>query len=357
MTCADETGRSRLAQHPGHPGQPAGRWSASGAVNRCWYQPGDVIPAPYPDADASRECVHGTQASAALRLGSAAQQRGVLRGRRQRPGQRGSVPGAADHRDRAGGFLQRRPQHLPHVRLTAPLDRAVASGTGPQFGHGLGERGERAFRFGPSARASTTSSHQRSGSSYPAAAASCPIGSAACSARSERACTRLAPSFSGQPRLRRRCRLVARPGVRAVGRRWFRSCSGSCAVPSWCSARASTIPAGRSQNRTGTPLRGCPSERLPLGREHRRTARTPTLAAPRARRRAAPPAAPCPARPPARAAGRRRPAPRSGRPRASAGQARPPPTAPSPARGAGCRAPRPGHCGGTRHPATSRQAR
>jgi len=40
----------------------------SGVVNRWWYQPGEVTPAPYPDAVASRECVHGTQVRVVFRF-------------------------------------------------------------------------------------------------------------------------------------------------------------------------------------------------------------------------------------------------------------------------------------------------
>ncbi len=60
MTWAVETGRSRLrrawATAVSH--RVTGR---SGAVQRWWYQPGEVMPAPYPEVVASRECVHGTQ--------------------------------------------------------------------------------------------------------------------------------------------------------------------------------------------------------------------------------------------------------------------------------------------------------
>ena len=86
------------AQHPGDLDQPP-RDDWSGAVNRWWYQPGEVTPAPYPLGDASRPCVHGTQVRRPWRFGSplSSARVGVAGG--SGAVQRRHVPRAADHRD------------------------------------------------------------------------------------------------------------------------------------------------------------------------------------------------------------------------------------------------------------------
>jgi hypothetical protein len=69
MTWADDTGRSSSRSSPATLviQRTTGR---SGAVNRCRYQPGEAIPAPYPLARDSRRCVHGTQVTSAFTFGS-----------------------------------------------------------------------------------------------------------------------------------------------------------------------------------------------------------------------------------------------------------------------------------------------
>ncbi len=68
MTCAEETCRSSSRSSPAtlvsH--RSTGR---SRAAKRWAYQPGEVIPAPYPPARASLRCVQGTQVVSTLTLG------------------------------------------------------------------------------------------------------------------------------------------------------------------------------------------------------------------------------------------------------------------------------------------------
>ena len=182
-------------------------------VNRWWYQPGEVMPAPYPDAAASRECVQGTHASAAFRFGM--------------PRSSAASLAAGGSGSRSAGAC-----HAPHTTATGPPVSFSAARTACRMC--ASRRRSRSGSSGapsrsspiasarasngdpPSTRASIRSSHQRSGSSYPAAAASFPMGSELNSLSSER-------PLRDSP------------------------CSSSS------SPRASTIPAGRSQNRTGTP--------------------------------------------------------------------------------------------------------
>ena len=68
MTWALETGRSSARRtRATFDSQRVVIWS--GAVNRWWYHPGEVMPAPYPLAAASRPCVQGTQVQATFRFG------------------------------------------------------------------------------------------------------------------------------------------------------------------------------------------------------------------------------------------------------------------------------------------------
>lgn len=107
MTCAEETRRSSSRSSPAtlviH--RSTGR---SGAPNRCPYQPGESIPAPYPLARASRRCVHGTQVRSALTLGSP-----LSRAR----------SAATDARRRSAGTC-----HAPHTTATpsSPTSRPAA---------------------------------------------------------------------------------------------------------------------------------------------------------------------------------------------------------------------------------------
>ena len=67
MTWALEAGRSRSRSARATLTSQRGM-VPSGAVHRWWYQPGEVMPAPYPLALASRCAVHGTQVRVTFRL-------------------------------------------------------------------------------------------------------------------------------------------------------------------------------------------------------------------------------------------------------------------------------------------------
>lgn len=69
MTCADDTIRSssRSSRATLVIQRSTGR---SGAANRCPYQPGESMPAPYPLIRASRRCVQGTHVMSAFALGN-----------------------------------------------------------------------------------------------------------------------------------------------------------------------------------------------------------------------------------------------------------------------------------------------
>ena len=89
-----------------------------------------------------------------LCLGQPAQG-GVVGGRRrQRPGEHGGVPGAADHRDPAASGLHRRPDGLAHVGLPAGLaprlHRVGLRQRDPQLDHRLqqGREGRRGVPTG-----------------------------------------------------------------------------------------------------------------------------------------------------------------------------------------------------------------
>ena len=146
----------------------------SGVVNRWWYQPGEVIPAPYPEAAASREYVHGTQVSVIFRFG-------IPRSSAASAAAGGSFP------DRAGAC------QAPHTTATVPAvsfsaarrtwrmcaSRRCSRSCSPGVPARSSAMASVSAANGdpPSSRDSITLSHQRSGSSKPAAAASCAIGS------------------------------------------------------------------------------------------------------------------------------------------------------------------------------------
>ena len=148
------------------------------------------------------------------------------------------MPGAADHGDPLVAVFDRLAQHLPHVRLA---DHVAPAGFGRPARAGCPMASARAPKTAGPGTCSTTSSHQRSGSSYPAAAASSPTGST----RDPRT-PALAPS---------------RAGGRPAGRR--------------------TGPESPRRGRTASPATPA---RTP------RTARTPPGPVRRPRTRAAPPA-------------------------------------------------------------------
>ena len=104
-----------------------------------------------------------------LHLRQAAQQP-VVGGRGRQLPQGRHVPGAADHRDPLEAFPGRPAQHLAHVRLAAP--RPVGSAAGSASARRMAMASASASKTAGPGTCSTTSSHQRSGSSYPAAAAS-----------------------------------------------------------------------------------------------------------------------------------------------------------------------------------------
>ena len=178
----------------------------SGAVNRWWYQPGEVTPAPYPLAFASRPCVQGTHVQATLRFGRPFRIRWSCVAGGNGSLQRRHMPGATDDRDPLEALFdclaQRRaacrPRAAPRARSPPrhAATRVIASA--------ITVNGS-----APSRRCSITSSHQRSGSSYPPAAASVASGSADNPRRPP------APSCrTGTPPADRRTAPVRRPPAR-----------------------------------------------------------------------------------------------------------------------------------------------
>lgn len=175
MTCAEDTGRSSSRRSPATLviQRVTGR---SGAVNRCRYQPGDAIPAPYPlDLD-SRRCVHGTQVISALTLGS--------------PLSSARSAVAVVFPASAGTC------HAPHTTATRSCSRAACRIRSRMWASRTASSGwppspyasrsapmaspsaSKAPSGSPSApRCSTASSHHRSGSSKPAVCASTASGS------------------------------------------------------------------------------------------------------------------------------------------------------------------------------------
>ena len=345
ITCADETGRSWLAQHPGHPGQPAG----DGLVGH-----GEQVVVPARATSSRRRSRRRTPAGSA----STAPRRALPcawacpRSSAASLAAGGSGPASA-------GACQ-----APQTTATVPLVSLSAARS--------------TCRMCASRRCSTT----RPAPASPPAARPWPR-----PMRGEHGAFRIGRFRSG-----RRLDHVVPPalGVVVAGRRGelpdrVRLCSrgGPSAVGAWRpparaldrgpsaralgpSARRSVLvvvlagqhhPGGQVAEPRRAPRGGRP-QRAPATRARRpRTARTPTPAARPARSRAAPPAAPCPGRRPGRAAGRRRPAPRSARPSglswsssAATDRADPGPWCRMPS--TATRSP-----SGTRHPATSRQAR
>ncbi|CAM5654358.1 hypothetical protein SGRIM128S_09354 [Streptomyces griseomycini] len=182
MTCADDTIRSSSRSSPAtlviH--RSTGR---SGAPNRCPYQPGESMPAPYPLTRDSLRLVQGTQVMSVLTLGS--------------PFSRARSAATVAFR-RSAGTCQ-----APHTTATPSSNsrraartwsRMYASRTGSRSCPPLPYVSRSAVMASSSAvngasaspsptpRCSTTSSHHRSGSSYPAAPASTPSGSTRASA-------------------------------------------------------------------------------------------------------------------------------------------------------------------------------
>ena len=257
MTCADDTGRSRsrstAATRVSHRSTVC-----AGVANRWWYQPGEVIPAPYPEAAASRECVHGTHASAALRFGS--------------PRSSAASADAGGSGPASAGAC-----HAPHTTATTPsVSRSAARSTcrmcasrrrscsgrrgrgRPQFRHRLGERRERRRPVGP-----------RLDEVLPPALRVVVPG------RARQRPDRVRREVSTRNRARGRFRTSARrrvparcPVPLARGSRLLRFLGrlapvvrrgAGLACPASSARAARTAPAGRSQNRTGTPSRAAHS--------------------------------------------------------------------------------------------------
>jgi hypothetical protein len=135
----------------------------SGAVHRWWYHPGDVTPAPYPDAVASRECVHGTQVSDTLRFRRPFSARLSAAADGSRPARTGAchAPHTTATRSRPARSVARSTCRIQASRSTSCGSCASSS---PSRSAAIAS-----VRAGngdaPSIRDSTTSSHQRSASS------------------------------------------------------------------------------------------------------------------------------------------------------------------------------------------------
>ncbi len=173
MTCALEVGRSRSRSARATLISQRGM-VRSGAVHRWWYQPGEVIPAPYPAPLANRSWVQGTQVSVTFRLAlprSAAASR-LAGGSGQARTGACQAPQTTAIRDRPRRRAARMVCRMYASRRCSSGLGGLASRRSSAIASVISGNGEE-----ESSRDSTRSSHHRSGSSYPAAAASVPSGS------------------------------------------------------------------------------------------------------------------------------------------------------------------------------------